>query len=69
MNETDALKKHIQSWTLDVLNDQRKMDAWVQRSQAINRLNASGLLLDEEIQKISAEIEKDKLLDELLGVK
>lgn len=64
----DDFQKRFDEWTLDILTDDAKMQAWVKKSQAINRLNASGLLLDEEIQKISDKVEKDKRLDELFGV-
>lgn len=63
MNETDALINHIDSWTQDVLDDELKMAAWV----AANKLDASGLLADEERKRIIAEVQQEKLLDELLG--
>jgi hypothetical protein len=63
------LQKRIDEWTFEMLSDQDKMDAWVEEKKTLNKLNASGLLLDKEIKKISAKVEKDKLLDELFGVK
>lgn len=63
MNETDALINHIETWTQDVLNDELKMAAWV----AANKLDASGLLVDEERKRIIAEVQHEKLLDDLLG--
>jgi hypothetical protein len=64
----DDLQKRIDQWTQDMLNDDKKMQYWAE-SKSLERLNASGLLLDKEIKKISAKVEKDKLLDELFGVK
>ena len=64
----DDLQKRIDQWTQDMLNDDKKMQYWAE-SKSLNKLNASGLLLDKEIKKISAKVEKDKLLDELFGVK
>lgn len=63
MNETDALISHIETWTQDVLNDELKMAAWV----ASKKLDASGLLVDEERKRIIAEVRHEKLLDDLLG--
>lgn len=63
MNETDALINRIDSWTQDVLADELKMAAWV----ASKKLDASGLLVDEERKRIIAEVQHEKLLDELLG--
>ena len=63
MDETDALNKRIETWTQDVLNDELKMAAWV----AANKLDASGLLVDEETKRIAAKVRHEKLLDELLG--
>lgn len=63
MNETDTLIDKIYSWTADVLNDELKMAAWV----AANKLDASGLLVDEERKRIIAEVQHEKLLDDLLG--
>ena len=62
------LEKRIDEWTQDMLNDDKKMQYWAE-SKSLERLRASGLLLDKEIKKISAEVEKNKLLDELFGVK
>ncbi len=64
----DDLQKRIDQWTQDMLNDDKKMQYWAE-SKSLEKLNASGLLLDKEIKKISAKVEKDKLLDELFGVK
>lgn len=63
MNETDTLIDKIHSWTADVLDDELKMAAWV----AANKLDASGLLVDEERKRIIAEVQHEKLLDDLLG--
>ena len=63
MNETDKLIDKIDSWTADVLNDELIMAAWV----AANKLDASGLLVDEERKRIIAEVQHEKLLDDLLG--
>ena len=63
MNETDTLIDKIYSWTADVLDDELKMAAWV----AANKLDASGLLVDEERKRIIAEVQHEKLLDDLLG--
>jgi len=65
MNETDPLINHIDSWTQDVLEDELKMAAWV----AANKLDASGLLVEEERKRIIAEVQQEKLLDDLLGGK
>ena len=62
------LQKRIDEWTHDMLSDPKKMQYWAE-SKSLDKLNASGLLLDKEIKKISAKVEKDKLLDELFGVK
>ena len=63
----DDLQKRIEEWTLEILCDQDKMDAWVEEKKTLNRLNASGLLLDKEIKKISDKVEKEKLLDDLFN--
>ena len=63
MNETDTLINKIDNWTADVFADECKMAAWV----AANKLDASGLLVDEERKRIIAEVQHEKLLDDLLG--
>lgn len=59
----DDFQKRIDQWTEDMLNDELKMAAWV----ASKKLDASGLLVDEERKRIIAEVRHEKLLDELLG--
>ena len=63
------LQKRIDEWTLDILSDQDKIDAWVEKKKTLNKLDASGLLVEEERNRIIAEVNKKKRLDELFGVK
>jgi hypothetical protein len=65
----DDLQKRIDQWTLDILSDQDKMDAWVEKKKTLNKLDASGLLVEEERNRIIVEVlNKKKRLDELFGV-
>ena len=59
----DDFQKRIDQWTEDMLNDELKMAAWV----ASKKLDASGLLVDEEKKRIIAKVQHEKLLDDLLG--
>jgi hypothetical protein len=65
----DDLQKRIEEWTLEILCDQDKMDAWVEEKKILNKLDASGLLVEAERARIIAEVNKKKRLDELFGVK
>ena len=59
----DDFQKRIDQWTEDMLNDELKMAAWA----ASKKLDASGLLVDEERKRIIAKVQHEKLLDDLLG--
>lgn len=63
------LQKRIDEWTFEMLSDQDKMDAWVEEKKTLNKLDASGLLAKKERNRIIAEVNKKKRLDELFGVK
>jgi|694.fasta_scaffold04260_56 hypothetical protein len=63
------LQKRIDEWTLEILSDQDKMDAWVEKKKTLNKLDASGLLVEAERARIINEVNKKKRLDELFGVK
>ncbi len=65
----DDLQKRIEEWTLEILCDQDKMDAWVEQKKTLNKLDASGLLVEAERARIINEVNKKKRLDELFGVK
>ena len=65
----DDLQKRIDQWTLDILSDQDKMDAWVEKKKTLNKLDEYGLLAKKERTRIIAEVNKKKRLDELFGVK
>jgi hypothetical protein len=65
----DDLQKRIEEWTLEILCDQDKMDAWVEEKKILNKLDASGFLVEAERARIILEVNKKKRLDELFGVK
>jgi hypothetical protein len=65
----DDLQKRIEEWTLEILCDQDKMDAWVEQKKTLNELDASGFLVEAERARIILEVNKKKRLDELFGVK
>ena len=65
----DDLQKRIDQWTLEILSDQDKMDAWVEKKKTLSKLDASGLLVEAERARIIVEVNKKKRLDELFGVK
>ena len=65
----DDLQKRIEEWTLEILCDQDKMDAWVEKKKTLNKLDENGLLVEAERTRIIAEVNKKKRLDELFGVK
>ena len=65
----DDLQKRIEEWTLEMLSDQDKMDAWVEERKILNKLDASGFLVEAERARIILEVNKKKRLDELFGVK
>jgi hypothetical protein len=64
----DALIDKIHAWTYDTLNDDEKLNAWVEERKTLNKLDASGLLVEEERKRIIAKVKKDVALDELFGV-
>ena len=64
----DDLQKRIDQWTLEILSDQDKMDAWVEKKKTLSKLDASGLLVEAERARIIVEVNKKKRLDELFGV-
>jgi hypothetical protein len=64
----DALIEKIHAWTYDILNDDEKLNAWVEERKTLNKLDASGLLVEEERKRIIAKVKKDEALDELFGV-
>ena len=63
------LQKRIDDWTFEMLSDQDKMDAWVEERKTLNKLDENGLLAKKERNRIIAEVNKKKRLDELFGVK
>jgi len=65
----DDLQKRIEEWTLEILCDQDKMDAWVEKKKTLSKLDASGFLVEAERARIILEVNKKKRLDELFGVK
>jgi hypothetical protein len=65
----DDLQKRIDDWTYDMLNDDDKMQAWVEERKTLNKLDEYGLLAKKERNRIIAEVNKKKRLDELFGVK
>lgn len=65
---TDALINKIHDWTYDILNDDEKLDAWVEERKTLNKLDASGLLVEEERKRIITKVNKKQALDELFGV-
>ena len=69
MEDDTELKKRIDQWTQDMLNDDEKMKAWVEERKTLNKLDENGLLAKKERTRIIAEVNKKKRLDELFGVK
>jgi len=65
---TDALINKIHTWTYDTLNDDEKLNAWVEERKTLNKLDEYGLLAKKERNRIIAEVNKKKRLDELFGV-
>jgi predicted transcriptional regulator YheO len=65
---TKAIIEKIHAWTYDVLNDDEKLDAWVEERKTLNKLDEYGLLAKKERNRIIAEVNKKKRLDELFGV-
>jgi hypothetical protein len=65
---TKAIIEKIHAWTYDVLNDDEKLDAWVEERKTLNELDASGLLVEEERKRIITKVKKKQALDELFGV-
>ena len=57
----DDLQERIDEWTYDTLNDDEKLNVWVEERKTLNKLDESGLL---EITKVN----KKQALDELFGV-
>jgi hypothetical protein len=67
----DDLQKRIDDWTYDMLNDDDKMQAWVEERNTLNNLlslDASGLLEEEQRKRIITKVKKKQALDELFGV-
>jgi hypothetical protein len=67
----DDLQKRIDDWTYDMLNDDDKMQAWVEERNTLNELlslDASGLLEEEQRKRIITKVKKKQALDELFGV-
>jgi hypothetical protein len=64
----DDLQKRIDDWTYDILNDDEKLNAWVEERNTLNKLDASGLLEEEQRKRIITKVKKDVALDELFGV-
>jgi hypothetical protein len=65
----DDLQKRIDDWTYDMLNDDDKMQAWVEERNTLNKLNAYiGFPAGNRypIERIPGE--KQIALDELFGV-
>jgi hypothetical protein len=64
----DALIEKIHTWTYDVLNDDEKLNAWVEERKTLNKLDASGLLEEEQRKRIITKVKKKQALDELFGI-
>ena len=64
----DDLQKRIDDWTYDMLNDDEKLNAWVEERKTLNKLDEYGLLAKKERNRIIAEVNKKKRLDELFGI-
>jgi hypothetical protein len=68
---TKAIIDKIHTWTYDALNDDEKLDAWVEERKTLNNLlslDASGLLEEEQRKRIITKVKKTQALDELFGV-
>jgi hypothetical protein len=68
---TKAIIDKIHTWTYDALNDDEKLDAWVEERKTLNNLlslDASGLLEEEQRKRIITKVKKKQALDELFGV-
>jgi hypothetical protein len=70
-NYQEALMKSINEWTYDMLNDDEKLNVWVEERKTLNNLlslDASGLLEEEQRKRIITKVKKKQALDELFGV-
>lgn len=69
----DDLQKRIDDWTFEMLNDDLRYKLWVEERKILNtvhtKLDENGLLAKKERNRIIAEVNKKKRLDELFGVK
>ena len=65
---TKAIIEKLHEWTYDALNDDEKLNAWVEERKTLNKLDEYGLLAKKERNRIIAEVNKKKRLDELFGV-
>ena len=50
------------------MNDDAKLDAWVEERKTLNKLDASGLLEEEQRKRIITKVKKKQALDELFGI-
>ena len=69
---TKAIIDKIHTWTYDALNDDEKLDAWVEERKTLNNLlslDASGLVEEEQRKRIITKVKKKQAVDELFGVK
>ena len=68
---TKAIIDKIHTWTYDTLNDDEKLNAWVEDKKILNKLlslDASGLLEEEQRKRIITKVKKKQALNELFGV-
>lgn len=63
--DTHELKQHIKDWTIDILTDEDKMQAWVDKYKSLSDYNKS----PEWEKRYSLPSAKENALDELFGVK
>ena len=69
----DDFQKRFEEWTFEMLNDDLRYKLWVEERKTLNtvhtKLDENGLLAKKERNRIIAEVNKKKRLDELFGVK
>ena len=61
----DDFQKRVDQWTQDMLNDDDKMKAWVDKHKSLDDYNKS----PEWEKRYSLPSAKENALDELFGVK
>ena len=65
MEDDTELKKRIDEWTVDILTDEDKMQAWMDAHKSLDDYNKS----PEWEKRYSLPSAKENALDELFGVK